>query len=102
MDFTGNATVTGSLKSNGAEVATVLASGTFSPGSIAAGARGSSTITFSSIGTTNYTVICTPLIGEISCGVQAKTATSFDLYYKNTDTASARAGTIDWAIIKLP
>lgn len=102
MDFTGNANVTGSLKANGAEVATVLASGRATLGSIAAGARGSSTISFTSVGTTNYMVVLTPLIGEISCGAQNKTATSFDLYYKNTDTASARAGTIDWAIIKLP
>lgn len=102
MDFTGNATVTGSLKANGAEVATVLASGRATLGSIAAGARGSTTISFTSVGTTNYMVVLTPLIGEISCGTQNKTATSFDLYYKNTDTASARAGTIDWAIIKLP
>ena len=102
MDFTGNATVTGSLKANGAEVATVLASGRATLGSIAAGARGSTTISFTSVGTTNYMVVLTPLIGEISCGAQNKTATSFDLYYKNTDTASARAGTIDWAIIKLP
>lgn len=102
MDFTGNATFTGSVQANGAEVATVLASGRATLGSIAAGARGSSTISFTSVGTTNYMVVLTPLIGEISCGAQNKTATSFDLYYKNTDTASARAGTIDWAIIKLP
>lgn len=102
MDFTGNATFTGSVQANGAEVATVLASGRATLGSIAASARGSSTISFASIGTTNYMVVLTPLIGEISCGAQNKTATSFDLYYKNTDTASARAGTIDWAIIKLP
>jgi hypothetical protein len=102
MDFTGNATGTGSLKANGAEVATVLASGRATLDSIAAGARGSTTISFASVGTTNYMVVLTPLIGEISFGAQNKTATSFDLYYKNTDTASARAGTIDWAIIKLP
>lgn len=102
MSFTGNATFTGSVQANGAEVATVLASGRATLGSIAAGARGSTTISFASIGTTNYMVVLTPLIGEISCGAQNKTATSFDLYYKNTDTASARAGTIDWAIIKLP
>lgn len=112
IEVQGSIIAGGTIESNGYEVLTtqdqftvsdvVLASGTFSPGSIAAGARGSSTITFSSIGTTNYTVICTPLIGEISCGVQAKTASSFDLYYKNTDTVSARAGTVNWAIIKLP
>lgn len=112
IEVRGSIIAGGTIESNGYEVLTtqdqftisdvVLASGTFSPGSIAAGARGSSTITFSSVGTTNYTVICTPLIGEISCGVQAKTATSFDLYYKNTDTVSARAGTVNWAIIKLP
>jgi hypothetical protein len=102
MSFTGNATFTGSMQANGAEVATVLASGRATLGSIAAGARGSTTISFASVGTTNYMVVLTPLIGEISCGAQNKTATSFDLYYKNTDTASARAGTIDWAIIKLP
>jgi hypothetical protein len=102
MSFTGNATFTGSVQANGAEVATVLASGRATLGSIAAGARGSTTISFTSVGTTNYMVVLTPLIGEISCGAQNKTATSFDLYYKNTDTASARAGTIDWQIIKLP
>ena len=102
----------GAIKQNGYDVLTtedqftisdvVLASGRATLGSIAAGARGSSTISFTSVGTTNYMVVLTPLIGEISCGAQNKTATSFDLYYKNTDTASARAGTIDWAIIKLP
>ena len=80
----------------------VLASGRATLGSIAAGARGTSTVSFTSVGTSNYMVVLTPLVGEISCGAQNKTATSFDLYYKNTDTASARAGTIDWAIIKLP
>lgn len=80
----------------------VLASGTYSPGNVAAGARDSTTITFADVGTSNYTVICTPLVGEISCGVQNKTATSFALYYKNTDTASVRPGTIHWTIIKLP
>lgn len=102
----------GAIKQNGYDVLTtedqftisdvVLASGRATLGSIAAGARGSSTISFTSVGTTNYMVVLTPLIGEISCGAQNKTATSFDLYYKNTDTASARAGTIDWSIIKLP
>ena len=102
MDFTGNATVTGSLKANGAEVATVLASGTATLGNIAASARGSSTVSFASVGTSNYMVVLTPLVGEISCGAQNKTDTSFNLYYKNTDTVNTRVGTVNWAIIKLP
>ena len=80
----------------------VLASGTYDPGNIAAGARGSDTITFVDVGTSNYMVICTPLVGEISCGAQNKTATSFTLFYKNTDASSVRPGTVNWAIIKLP
>ena len=80
----------------------VLRTGTYSGGSVAANTRGNATVTFESVGTSNYMVVLTPLVGEISCGAQNKTATSFDLYYKNTDTTNARAGTINWTIIKLP
>ena len=80
----------------------ILATGQYAPGNIAAGGRGSTTITFPSVGTSNYTVLCVPLLGEISCGVQNRSATSFDLWYKNVDEASVRVGTVNWAIIKLP
>lgn len=102
----------GTIKQNGYDVLTtedqftisdvVLASGTATLGNIAAGARGTSTVSFASVGTSNYMVVLTPLVGEISCGVQNKTDTSFTLYYKNTDTANTRVGTVNWAIIKLP
>lgn len=79
----------------------VLASGTKDFGTLAAGNSDNASITFASVGTTNYIVLLEPYTTLINLGVQSKTATSFTLYIRNTGSSSATA-IVKWAIVALP
>lgn len=79
----------------------VLKTGTTSLGTVAASTRGSTDVTFTSVGTANYIVIVNPVLGDFGFGIQNKTATSFRLYYRNNDTQNSRTATFYWAIIKV-
>lgn len=79
----------------------VLASDTKAFGTLNAGATSNASITFSSVGTTNYIVLTEPLSALVTVGIQSKTATSFSMYVRNSGTTDATA-TVKWAIIALP
>lgn len=100
-----NATTASAARSNLGAVAhtdIVPASGTESIGTISAGGYGSVTVSIgTTLSSTNYIVITDVVTGNVTVGIQNKTTTTFDLYYRNV-TGSDATGTVRWAIVMLP
>lgn len=77
-------------------------SGTYSFGSIAAGASANTDITFASpLPSTRYMVLLETQTGLITAGAQQKNTTGFKLFVHNVSSGSASAG-VNWAVLPLP
>ncbi len=87
------------LNINPSTVGVVLATGTYTFSSVAAGAATSQSIS-ASIGTANYTLILESNLSSCILGAQSKTASGFSLLCRNVGTTSA-SPTVRWTAIGL-
>lgn len=79
----------------------VLATGEYDFGQVAANTSTNATVSIGkTLSTTSYMVVTEPLTGNITAGVQSKTATSFALFIRNV-TGSQVSGKVRWAVIRI-
>lgn len=96
MSIGGNASIAGSLSAGSYS----LVNGSFSTGSLAAGAFYTESITFTAQADTNYIIVAEPSVVGFVCSVRDKTTSGATVVVYNLRT-SAYTANVKWALIKL-